>query len=62
MFEELLSQVEAQEAFEIDNADELRSAVHSLRAAGVTRRGISEMLNIHEQQVRQLLDGPRYYG
>ena len=40
-------------------ADELLSAIHSLRAAGMSRRGISELLRIHEEQVRQLLSHQR---
>jgi len=39
-----------------DDVDELVSAVSSLYGGGMTRRGISELLNIHEQQVRDLLD------
>lgn len=39
-----------------DPIDELTSAVSSLYTGGMTRRGISELLNIHEKQVRDLID------
>ena len=58
MIENLYERIDMLDQPEPDYADELLGTVHALRSAGVTRRGISEMLNIHEQQVRQLLENP----
>ena len=59
MYERLLGLFQSDDDTAFEYADELLGTVQSLRSAGVTRRGISELLNIDERQVRQLLEYPQ---
>lgn len=53
--EQLLANVSFEEIPD-DPMAELVRAVSSLYTGGMTRRGISELLSIHEMQVRELID------
>ena len=60
MFDDMISEVFSAEDMSADYGDELLAAIHYLFAAGMTYRSISEFLNIHEAQVKELLEYPRH--
>ncbi len=59
MLDESLLSDESADAVD-DSIAELTRMVRSLRGAGMSRRGISELLDVHEAQIRDFLDQARH--